>query len=220
MYLDNSEEFQTVWQLAHNWANSDPDTSDANSLSPAPTQAIHRLLVAITNRDISVRTENMVILDDDSLATAIIDSPHRIKINNCLKNDRFNKIYLNSLYVKRNEVVDWCTKAYLDPPSCWIPKNLTKEQVVSKADNPDDDDQDGWYEKITEPRRRKIICIGLAQQLWKAFPGLTYKEMREHPDMKRLGYSGQFALGAFKKLVRSVASEPAKLAGRPPKSKH
>lgn len=34
MYLDNSEEFQTVWQLAHNWVNADPDTSDVNSLSP------------------------------------------------------------------------------------------------------------------------------------------------------------------------------------------
>ena len=38
MYID-TKDFQTVWQLAHNWAYVDPNKSDLSSLSPELVQS-------------------------------------------------------------------------------------------------------------------------------------------------------------------------------------
>ena len=218
MYLD-SKDFQTVWKLAHDWVNADPNKSDLNSLSPDLAQAIHRLMGAMLSRNISARTKRATIFQDESFPTFIFDFRHYLKFARCLRKDWFDRAYLDSLYVKRDEVLDWCTKAYLDPPPSWAPKNLPSTENVLDEVGDTDDGKDGWYEKLTEPRRRRVICIGLAEQIWHTSPGFNYKQMHEHPDMKRLGYSGKFSIDAFKKLVRRVASEPAKLAGRPSESK-
>ncbi len=217
MYLD-SKDFQTVWQLAHNWVNADPNKSDLGALSPELVQAIHRLMGAMLSRNISARTKRATFFQDDSFFSFIFDFHHYLKFARCLRKDWLDKTYLESLYVSRADVLNWCDKERIAPPALWAPMNLAIEQVASEADDLDDD-QDGWYEKLSELRRRKVICIGLAKQLWQTSPGFTYKEMHEHPDMKQLGYSGRFSLDNFKELVRSVASEPAKLAGRPLKSK-
>ncbi len=97
--------------------------------------------------------------------------------------NKFNKHYLDSLYVERNEIIKLCANdPNRDPPPCWSPKEL------SSTDNAPDEDPDnennGWYDKITKRRREKVVCIELAKQLWVKYPGLSYKEMHEHPTMK------------------------------------
>lgn len=131
MYLDG-EDFQTVWRLAHKWVNADPNKSDLNALSPALMQAIHRLLSAIVIRDIVARIKRISILDDDSIGTVIFDSLHHLKINTCLRKDEFDKDYLDSIYVKRSEVLNWCDKERITPP-LWVPKNPSVEQKIQQA---------------------------------------------------------------------------------------
>lgn len=218
MFLNNSGDFQTVWQLAHNWVNVDPENSDPNALSVELRQAIHRLLVAIANRDISARTKNIVILNNDDVITVLFDARHRRKISKCLTDNKFDKTHLDSIYVKRNEVLDWCAKAYLDPPSSWAPKNLVKEQVVSESAD-SDDDQDGWYEKLTERRKQRITLLEVAKQLWKHEPDLNYSQIYKHKTLRDVGYASSFTFKIFKKWVRPFAPESAKAGGRPIKSK-
>ena len=62
MFLDNKEEFQTVWQLAHNWIEVDPDKTDTNAVSSELKNTIHRLLLAITSKNITARTRRWAIL--------------------------------------------------------------------------------------------------------------------------------------------------------------
>ena len=83
MYLD-SKDFQTVWKLAHDWVNTDPNKSDLNSLSPDLMQAIHRLMGAMLNRDISARTKRMTIFQDESFPSFIFDFHHYLKFARCL----------------------------------------------------------------------------------------------------------------------------------------
>ena len=123
MYLDGRD-FQTVWQLAHNWANADPNKSDPNTLSFELVEAIHRLLSAIVIRAIAARTRRISILDNDSIGTVIFDSIHHIKINTCLRKDRFDKDYLDSIYVKRSDVLNWCDRERIAPPALWAPEKL------------------------------------------------------------------------------------------------
>lgn len=65
MYLDGND-YQTVWQLAHGWAGKDGHDSDPNNLPPEVNEGIHRVMIAIRNKLISVRTTSHVILEDDS----------------------------------------------------------------------------------------------------------------------------------------------------------
>lgn len=82
-----------------------------------------------------------------------------------------------------------------------------------------DDENNNWYEKITERRKQRVVCIELAKQLWEINPNLSYEEMQKHPTMQQLGYSSTFSSKSFKNLVRIVASESAQLPGAPIKLK-
>ncbi len=44
MYLDNSKEYQTVWQLAHDWTGIDQTKSDPNVLSVELKNTIHQIM--------------------------------------------------------------------------------------------------------------------------------------------------------------------------------
>ena len=55
MHWDDNPDYETIWKLAHNWVNADPNESDENALSPELKKYIHRLLEAVDQRHISVR---------------------------------------------------------------------------------------------------------------------------------------------------------------------
>lgn len=81
-------------------------------------------MLAIRNKNISARTRKRSIFIDDSVISLIVDTPHYLKTLNCLLKDAINKTYLDSLYVKREEVIELCIRSHYDLPSCWMPKYL------------------------------------------------------------------------------------------------
>ncbi|WP_292995245.1 hypothetical protein [Nitrosomonas sp.] len=133
MFLDDKKNFQTVWQLAHSWVGIDPIETDANAIPQEVRSAIHLLMFAIRKNEISVRTRQRLIFVDDSVISLAAEALHYKKIDSCLKQDQFNQKYLDSLYVKRNEILDWCAKIYCEPPSCWVPKHLSDGRVTRNA---------------------------------------------------------------------------------------
>lgn len=219
MYIKNNPDFKTVWQLAHDWVNVDPHKTDTHAIEPDLRIAIHRLMLAMTGREISARWKGLKIFRDDSFLSMIFDSYHDIKFLNCLGKNKFDKNYLDNLYVKRNEVINWCSDSLLDPPPCWKTEADLQLKEKHHVTEETDDDNTGWYGKLTPLRRRKVICKGLAEQLWKKYPDFSYEEMHEYPIMKELGYSSKFTFQNFKKLVRPVASESAKMPGSRQKNK-
>ena len=132
MFRDGGD-FQTVWRLAHNWVNADPDTSDVNALSPELVQAIHRLMIAMRARHIAARTKSGAIFWDDSFFSNIFDLRHYFKFLRCLKTSKFDKVYLDSLYVRRGNVLSWCVREYIAPPALWAPKHPSAEQSTDPA---------------------------------------------------------------------------------------
>ena len=216
MYLD-SHDYQTIWNLAHNWANSNADSSDETHLTPEVKIFIQRILVAINGGKISVRNRRFQIFQDDSTITFLLDLGHFRKFNQCLRKDIFNKVYLDSLYVKRAEILAWCETDFLSPPHIWQSK-------ISLPNNPDiydssDDENEGWYTDLSERRKQRVACLNLAKKLWLISPSLTYEEIYIHPTMKQYGNPNVFSLEAFKKWARPFAPDQAKIGGRPIKNK-
>ncbi len=211
MYLD-SKDYQTVWQLAHNWVGTDPIKSDPHLLSNESKHAIHRLMSAAINRAIPSRTRRLQLFMDDSLLTLIFDFRHFRKFGKCLRNDEFDKAYLSSIYLKRGDVLRWCQSEFFLPPPIWQIENLNALKFDEHIDD-SDDDKDKWYDKMSDRRKQRIACLEIAKQLWKENPELSYKEVHSHPAMTRYGYGKSFSFDTFKKWARPYASEPAKQGG-------
>lgn len=211
MYLD-SKDYQTVWQLAHNWAGADPEKSDPLLLSDELKHSIHRLMSAVINQTLSSRTRRFILFMDDSFFTLVSDFRHYRKFNKCLRNDEFDKSYLSSIYLKRGDVLRWCQSEFLSPPPIWQVNILDTPKFDEQIDD-SDDDKDNWYDKISDRRKQRIACLEIAKQLWNENPELSYKEVHSHPVMTRYGYGKSFSFETFKKWARPYASEYAKQGG-------
>jgi len=212
MYLD-SKDYQTVWQLAHNWVGADPEKNDSNLLSDELKHSIHRLMSAALNQAISSRTRRFALFTDDSFFTFVFDSRHTSKFLKCLRNDEFDKSYLSSIYLKRGDVLRWCQSEFLSPPPIWQVENLDAPKFNEQIDD-SDDEKDNWYGNLSDRRKQRIACLEIAKQLWQENPELSYKEVHSHPVMTRYGYGKTFSPDTFKKWTRPYASEYAKQGGK------
>lgn len=211
MYLD-SKDYQTIWQLAHNWVGAEPEKTDLNSMDEDLKHSIHRLMSAAVSRAIPSRTRRLLLFMDDSFFTLVFDFRHFRRFSKCLRHDVFDKAYLNSIYLKRGDVLRWCQSEFLAPPPIWKVVELDTPKSNEQLDD-SDDDKDGWYDKISDRRKQRIACLEIAKQLWKENPELSYKAVHEHQSMTRYGYGKSFSFDTFKKWARPYASEFAKLGG-------
>ncbi|QOJ23018.1 MAG: hypothetical protein HRU78_04650 [Gammaproteobacteria bacterium] len=214
MHVENSPDFKTVWQLAHNWIEADPDKTDPTAISTELRIAIHRLMHAMSTKEITARWKGLRIFRDDSFLSSVFDLYHDFKFYRCLRNNRFDKHYLDNLYAKRNEVINWCIDvARLDPPSCWAAISLQTSQSTET-----DEENKNWYDELTERRRKKTGCLELAKKLWEENPDQSYDQIYNHPIMKQYGNPSVFTKDSFQDWAKEHASEFAKKGGRRKKS--
>lgn len=216
MHVENSPDFKTVWQLAHNWIGADPDKTDPNNaISPELITAIHRLMHAMSSMEITVRWKGWRIFMDDSFLSSVFDLYHNFKFYRCLRKNKFDKDYLDNLYAKRNEVINWSINvARLDPPPCWAPKQLLSAEITDI-----DDENKGWYDVLTERRRKITGCLELARKLWEENPNQSYDQIYNHPILKQYGNPSVFSKDSFQDWAKDYASEFAKRGGRRKKSR-
>ena len=211
MYL-HSKDYLTIWQLAHNWVDTDPEKSDPHLLSDELKHSIHRLMFAAMNQAITSRTKRFRLFMDDSFFTTVFDFHHFVKFSKCLRKNEFNKTYLNSIYLMRSDVLRWCQREFLTPPPIWQVSNLDAPQLDKQIDDLDDD-KNNWYDNLSDRRKQRIVCLEIAKRLWEDNPELSYKEVHSHRVMTRYGYGKSFTFETFKKWARPYASEDAKQGG-------
>lgn len=216
MHVKNNPDFKSIWQLAHDWVGENPDQTNPSAISFGLRLAIDRLIRAIGRGEISANWKGYRFFEDHSFLSSILDFWHIGKFYRWLMHNKFSKDYLDNIYVKRNEVITWCEKvALLDPPPCWSNKKTAVNGLAISESVDPDDENNSWYEKITQRRRERVTCIEIAKQLWEKNPDMSYEDMQNHPIMQQFGYSSTFPFKPFKNLVRNVASEDAKLPGSP-----
>jgi adenylate kinase family enzyme len=216
MYLD-SNDYQTVWNLAHKWANSDPESNEIDKFPEEVKLNIHRITAAIFRNQLPARNKKRVILIDNSLLAWLIDFRHFKILRACINNDFFDKSYLNSIYVRRTHVISWCEKEYLPVPYIWDNKSQT---VIANSEyDSSDDENDNWYNDLTERRKNRVACLELAKKLWKISPNKSYEQIYNDPTMKQFGNPNVFSLESFKKWARPFAPDQIKEGGRPIKIK-
>ena len=207
MFLDG-EDFKSVWQLSHNWAGEDPNITDVNAISPKLKTAIHRLMHAMAIHEISARSSKRLIFEDNSLWTFITDFIHYLKFYRCLRKDKFNKDYLDNLYVKRYEVIRWCINvALIDPPPCWATKRLPYESISTKETKnyrPADENED------------RIRCQSIASALWELDAAIHPLHIVQSTIIQRLGNGRNYSEETIKGWIKSVDPQKDRKKGPPP----
>lgn len=207
------EDFKSVWQLAHNWAGEDPSKTDVNAISPRLKTAIHRLMHAMAAHEISARSRKGLVLEDNSFLTFIADAYDYIKFYRCLRKDKFNKDYLDNLYVKRYEVIRWCTNvALIDPPPCWTPKRSSGESISTKETKnyrPADENED------------RIRCQAIASALWELDPAIHPNHIARSKILQRIGNGAQYDISTITDWITAFdPQQEYRKTGRPPKAQY
>lgn len=216
MYIE-SEDYETIWSLAHKWIGFDPDTTYPENLPPEVLLYIQRIAAAVFREQLPARNKKRAIFIDDSTLSFIIDLPHFRKLKAFIFNGVLDKNYLNSIYVKRANVIDWCLKEYLEVPNFWQTK--TQSVLSNLSYDTSDDENEGWYNDLTERRKQRVACLEMAKKLWTINSSQSYEQIYNDPVMKQFGNPNVFSLDAFKKWARPFAPEQVKEGGRPIKNK-
>lgn len=207
----NTADFETLWAASFRWLGIDPQNFDAAEPPDQVKQITFRLIRGFYTGDVQLRRQSGYKVPYEPMIFFVMDlNPWRKQLWECQAKGHFDKAFLASLYVERSNILTWCQKMQIDPPSFWMPGEPTA--ALTTVD--EDDDKDGWYERLTEQRRKKVACLELARHLWKHDRQLSYEAVRTHPIMKEAGIYGVFSADAFKKWTRDFAPEEARQGGR------
>jgi hypothetical protein len=215
VFVNNKQEFLSVWATAHVWAQLPQVSTDINNL-PAPVLAdIDTLLLAYVRDEISLRTSyGYRVLGHTVLQTLFgLDEDYERISDQLYRKKPLDASYLDTIYVRRSELLHWCEKEYREPPACWTPQFLK----VAEKPLPEDVEEaegDGWLDQLTERRRRIVACLEVARHLWEKNSKLSYEDVYNHPLLAQTGLRVYFTFDSFKKWARRVASDEAKRGGR------
>lgn len=194
--------------------SQDASATDPANLPIEVKQSIYRIMVAIRNHIISVRNASGgIFVEEEDFIDFWMAYPHHRKFTACLKGGKFNKEYLDSLYVWRPDVLRWCAKDQLPIPPVWQPK------PGIEAESENDTDDTHWHDSLSDRRKQITTVLHIASHLWEDNPKLSYEEVWTHPDMLKYDKPRIFpSLDSFKKWARNIAPTEAKSPGKRRKS--
>lgn len=213
MYLD-SDDYQTVWQLAHNWVGAAPDKNYTDELPTELKEAIHRLMHASLNQAISIRTRNRGFFLDESFLSFIFDFHHTSRFLKCLRKDVFDKAYLDSIYVKRGDVLRWCQNEFLTPPPLWSEQKANAPGEFTNIAN-----KFVLENRIRDDRIDKLVCQSIARTVWQIDSNIHPSHMAKSKFIQLYGngklYTDEDTVKNWIAEVDPQKSE--RKTGRPPK---
>lgn len=177
MYVE-SEDFRSVWALAHEWAGYHSDKSEPENLPVQVKLNLQRLATSILNSSLRSQTKKVIIFADDSLFTILFDAKHFFKLLYCKWGKSFNKNYLQTIYVKRPHFLEWCEKEKLPYTDFWILTQVTDNQKVNNRPKNEIED--------------KAVCRAIAKVYWDIDPNIHPSHMVNSKAIRLLGNGNQY----------------------------
>lgn len=216
-FVKNPQEFLSLWTIAHAWEDLDPQATDTSNIPQSIRERLDMLMLAYIREELSIRQINGYRLLGHHLWHIFLrlDKNHERLADNLFRKRPLEIDFIDNLFVKRSELIRWCEKEYLEPPACWAP--IARSATALPAEE-EADDNDGWYEKLTDRRKTMVAALEVAKALWKRNDTLSYEEIYRHPAITEPGFHRFFSLDSFKKWARPFAPEKVKTGGRRPQS--
>lgn len=177
MYVE-SEDFRNVWVLAHEWAGYHPEKTESDNLPIQVKLNLQRLATSILNNSLRAQTKKVSIFTDDLLFTFLFEAKHFFRLLYCKWGKSFNKNYLQSIYVKRPNFLEWCEKEKLPYTDFWILTQVVENQKVNNR--PKDEIED------------KAVCRAIAKVYWDIDPNIHPSHMVNSKAIRLLGNGNQY----------------------------
>lgn len=168
-------EFETIWKVAHNWGNQNPETSTPETLNLFVKERLQRITRAIIHKKLSLRKSNsMPLLDNWLLIDLIFEAKVFWPLRNTYYHQKVDKTLLDSVYISRSEVLKWCYEEYLAPPEFWLEDNQFSKIPEKIKDAP-----------ASKRSKAESTCRAFAKLLWMVDPKIHPKPIAESDALKQ-----------------------------------
>lgn len=203
MYSE-SEDFRSVWNLAHDWAGFDPNKTDVKNLPKPVYLNLQRLSSAVIVRALPAQTKKLAIFVDDSLMTLLFDARHFIKLLFCKWGRSIDANYLKSIYVKRIHFIELCEKERLPYSGFWVLTQVeTPHKVTYRPKNEIED---------------KAVCRAIALTLWEIDPDIHPSHLANSKAIQSYANGKLYDLETIKEWIADLdPQQKHRKPGRPPK---
>lgn len=119
----------------------------------------------------------------------------------------FNKTYLDSIYVKRDEVIDFCIKSYYDFPPYWTPKQTNYASITTK---------DSKNFRPVDETDDRIRCQAIASALWELDSDIHPIHLVRSKILQRFGNGRIYSEDTLKRWIAEVdPNKGQRKSGRP-----
>lgn len=175
-------EFDSIWAIAHKWADIDPSKSNPDALDDFVKARIQLMARAGVLRRLTIRSSNgMPVMDSNIFWNAIWDYKPFWHLRASYFHNKFNKEILDSHYLSRSELFRWCEAEYLSPPAFWLDDNPISRIPESSKDNP-----------ASKRDKDKAACRALASLLWSIDPRIAPSHMVKSKQFEQFGNADNY----------------------------
>lgn len=172
MYIE-SEDYRNLWILAHEWAGYNHEKTEANNLPKQVELNIKRLSAAIMRRALKAQTKNLVIFYDDSITEFLLNFNHVVRLIKCRSGKAINKAYLETLFVRRPDFLDWCEKEKLPNSDFWVLTQVVENYKINNRPKNELED--------------KAVCRAVASVYWRIDPNIHPSHMASSKAITHFG---------------------------------
>lgn len=177
MYVE-SEDYRSIWDLAHQWAGYDSSKTDHENLPPQVKLNLQRLAAGIVSDQLPAKTKHYAILMNDSVMEGLVFCRHLYRLIKCREGNHKNISYLQSVYVRRAYFLNWCEKEQHPHSDFWV---LTQVQANHAVTNrPKDELED------------KAVCRALARTYWDIDPNIHPAHMAASKAIRKYANGDQY----------------------------
>lgn len=207
MFLEGKD-YLSVWEIAHRWAQFDPDATNHEELPEQVRYFTQKIAEGYFGGDLKLRRKNGYFAPREPMYLLLfnVNVWHK-QLWRCLTKDEFNKKNLTALFVRRTELLKFCTKEELEQPSFWI-----------KQRQPDAAPKPNVNNRPKEEETDRLLCQAIAGTLWSLDPNIHPAHMAKSKAIQRFGQGRSYKdLNTIKRWIAEV--DPLKNqrnSGRPP----
>lgn len=189
MYID-SEDYRSLWQLAHDWAGVDSQKTDINNLPTQVDLNLKRLASSVMSKVLKARTKSFVIFVDDSFIDLLLSIKHFYKLYRCRSGKSFDKEYLQSIFIRRPDFLEWIEREKYPATDFWVLTQVAENYKVTNRPKNEIED--------------KAVCRAIASTYWDIDENIHPAHMAECKAIKKYGNGAHYEVSTIKDWIADL----------------
>ncbi len=131
MFLEGKD-YLSIWEVAHRWADFDPDATDPQDLPEQVRYFIHKLIEGYLGGEIILRRSSGYRLPRDPARIFLFWNINiwQKELWKCLTEEVFNKAKLSNIFVRRSELLKLCAQEDVEPPAFWVKERIADTPAI------------------------------------------------------------------------------------------